>query len=108
MEGLRLLDRPAFSVQCHPAAAAGREVDLIVNTPYGTGGALTATRSVGRPCVAGSVPCLTTVQALAAAVQGVDALNHGDVGVRSRHEHAENPTAMRQRRPKPTGSRTAP
>ncbi|MBN0046814.1 hypothetical protein JS756_22420, partial [Streptomyces actuosus] len=39
--------------------------------------------------VARSVPCLTTVQALAAAVQGIDALNHGDVDVRSLQEHAE-------------------
>ncbi len=52
------------------------EVDLIVN-------------------VARSVPCLTTVQALAAAVQGIDALNHGDVGVRSLQEHAEHLTAAR-------------
>uniref|UniRef100_UPI0005652AA7 hypothetical protein n=1 Tax=Streptomyces sp. TOR3209 TaxID=1073567 RepID=UPI0005652AA7 len=45
--------------------------------------------------VARSVPCLTTVQALAAAVQGIDALNHGDVGVRSLQEHAEFLTAAR-------------
>jgi len=37
----------------------------------------------------------TTVQALAAAVQGIDALNHGDVGVRSLQEHAEHLTAAR-------------
>ncbi|MEW1615943.1 MULTISPECIES: hypothetical protein, partial [unclassified Streptomyces] len=36
----------------------------------------------------------TTVQALAAAVQGIDALNSGDVGVRSLQEHAEHLTAM--------------
>ena len=41
------------------------------------------------------VPCLTTVQALAAAVQGIDALNRGDVGVRSLQEHAEHLTAAR-------------
>ncbi|MFI7235668.1 hypothetical protein, partial [Streptomyces cyaneofuscatus] len=44
--------------------------------------------------VARSVPCLTTVQALAAAVQGIDALNHGDVGVRTLQEHGEQLTAM--------------
>ncbi len=38
--------------------------------------------------VARSLPCLTTVQALAPAVQGIDALHHGDVGVRSLQEHA--------------------
>ncbi len=58
------------------------EVDLIVNTPYGTGGRLDG-YEIRTAAVARSVPCLTTVQALAAAVQGIDALNHGDVGVRS-------------------------
>ena len=45
--------------------------------------------------VARGVPCLTTVQALAAAVQGIEALNRGDVGVRSLQEHAEHLTAAR-------------
>ena len=31
----------------------------------------------------------------ATAVQGIDALNHGDVGVRSLQEHAEHLTAAR-------------
>ena len=42
------------------------------------------------------MPCLTTVQALAAAVQGIDALNRGEVGVRSLQEHAEHLTAARK------------
>lgn len=70
------------------------EVDLIVNTPYGTGGRLDG-YEIRTAAVARSVPCLTTVQALAAAVQGIDALNHGDVGVRSLQEHAEHLTAAR-------------
>jgi carbamoyl-phosphate synthase large subunit len=70
------------------------EVDLIVNTPYGTGGRLDG-YEIRTAAVARSVPCLTTVQALAAAVQGIDALNHGDVGVRSLQEHAEFLTAAR-------------
>ncbi|MEV7056504.1 carbamoyl phosphate synthase large subunit, partial [Streptomyces microflavus] len=69
------------------------QVDLIVNTPYGTGGRLDG-YEIRTAAVARSVPCLTTVQALAAAVQGIDALNHGDVGVRSLQEHAEQLTAM--------------
>ncbi|MEU5439070.1 hypothetical protein AB0G73_37870, partial [Streptomyces sp. NPDC020719] len=48
-------------------------VDLIVNTPYGTGGRLDG-YEIRTAAVARSVPCLTTVQALAAAVQGIDAL----------------------------------
>ncbi len=70
------------------------QVDLIVNTPYGTGGRLDG-YEIRTAAVARSVPCLTTVQALAAAVQGIDALTHGDVGVRSLQEHAEHLTAAR-------------
>jgi carbamoyl-phosphate synthase large subunit len=36
------------------------------------------------------------VQALAAAVQGIDALNRGDVGVRSLQEHARRLTEARE------------
>ncbi|MFB7275033.1 carbamoyl-phosphate synthase large subunit [Streptomyces sp. NPDC056244] len=71
------------------------EVDLIVNTPYGTGGRLDG-YDIRTAAVARGVPCLTTVQALAAAVQGIDALNHGEVGVRSLQEHAERLTAARE------------
>ncbi len=69
-------------------------VDLIVNTPYGTSGRLDG-YDIRTAAVARGVPCLTTVQALAAAVQGVDALSRGDVGVRSLQQHAEHLTAAR-------------
>ncbi|MCQ4080147.1 carbamoyl-phosphate synthase large subunit [Streptomyces sp. RB6PN25] len=69
-------------------------IDLIVNTPYGTGGRLDG-YDIRTAAVARGVPCLTTVQALAAAVQGIDALAHGDVGVRSLQEHAAHLTAAR-------------
>ncbi|MFE2636812.1 carbamoyl-phosphate synthase large subunit [Streptomyces scopuliridis] len=70
------------------------DVDLIVNTPYGTGGRLDG-YDIRTAAVARGVPCLTTVQALAAAVQGIDALKHGEVGVRSLQEHAQHLTAAR-------------
>ncbi|MFH8632163.1 carbamoyl-phosphate synthase large subunit [Streptomyces lydicus] len=70
------------------------QVDLIINTPYGTGGRLDG-YDIRTAAVARSVPCLTTVQALAAAVQGIEAMNRGDVGVRSLQEHAEHLTAAR-------------
>jgi len=63
------------------------EVDLIINTPYGTGSRLDG-YEIRTAAVARSVPCLTTVQAMGAAVQGIDALLRGDVGVRSLQEHA--------------------
>ncbi|MFH8367120.1 carbamoyl-phosphate synthase large subunit [Streptomyces sp. NPDC018031] len=69
-------------------------VDLIVNTPYGTGGRLDG-YDIRTAAVARGVPCLTTVQALAAAVQGIEALTRGDIGVRSLQEHASRLTAAR-------------
>jgi carbamoyl-phosphate synthase large subunit len=70
------------------------EVDLIVNTPHGVGPRLdgyeirTAAVSMGKPCI-------TTVQGLAAAVQGIEALRRGDVGVGSLQEHAARLVASR-------------
>jgi carbamoyl-phosphate synthase large subunit len=62
------------------------EVDLVVNTPHGT-------TSGGSPRVDGydirtaavmrDIPCITTIQGLAAAVQGIEALQSGALGVRS-------------------------
>jgi carbamoyl-phosphate synthase large subunit len=70
------------------------EVDLIINTPYGVGPRLdgydirTAAVSTGKPCI-------TTVQGLAAAVHGIEALRRGDIGVGSLQEHAERLRAHR-------------
>jgi carbamoyl-phosphate synthase large subunit len=62
------------------------EVDLIFNTPHGLS-------PDGRPrfdgyeirtaAVLRNIPCVTTVQGLAAAVQGIEAIRSGNVGVRS-------------------------
>jgi carbamoyl-phosphate synthase large subunit len=80
-------------------------IDLIVNTPFGTGGRLDG-YEIRTAAVARGVPCLTTVQALAAAVQGIDALNRGQIGVRSLQEHAEHLTAARA--PRATAPAGAP
>ena len=72
------------------------QVDLIVNTPFGTGGRLDG-YDIRTAAVARGVPCLTTVQALAAAVQGIDALLRDEVGVASLQEHARKLTAARTR-----------
>jgi carbamoyl-phosphate synthase large subunit len=63
------------------------EIDLIINTPFGTGGRLDG-YEIRTAAVARGVPCLTTIQAMGAAVQGIDALVRGEVGVRSLQEHA--------------------
>ncbi|MFJ6213699.1 carbamoyl-phosphate synthase large subunit [Streptomyces sp. NPDC092296] len=70
-------------------------VDLIINTPFGTGGRLDG-YEIRTAAIARGVPCLTTVQAMGAAVQGIDALIRGDVGVMSLQEHATLLTAARQ------------
>ncbi|MFE0462298.1 carbamoyl-phosphate synthase large subunit [Kitasatospora sp. NPDC058965] len=63
------------------------DVDLIINTPFGTGGRMDG-YEIRTAAVSRGVPCLTTVQAMGAAVQGIDALVRGEVGVMSLQEHA--------------------
>ncbi|MEW2358004.1 carbamoyl-phosphate synthase large subunit [Spirillospora sp. NPDC029432] len=68
------------------------EVDLIVNTPFGgpgQSGPRLDGYEIRTAAVLRGVPCVTTVQGLAAAVQGVEAIAGGQVGVRSLQEHAE-------------------
>ncbi len=69
------------------------EVDLIVNTPFGSpgqSGPRLDGYEIRTAAVLRGVPCLTTVQALGAAVQGIEAIAAGNVGVRSLQEHAEH------------------
>jgi carbamoyl-phosphate synthase large subunit len=69
------------------------EVDLIVNTPFGgpgQSGPRLDGYEIRTAAVLRGVPCLTTVQALGAAVQGIEAITAGNVGVRSLQEHAEH------------------
>jgi carbamoyl-phosphate synthase large subunit len=63
------------------------EVDLIINTPFGVGPRLDG-YEIRTAAVAMGIPCITTVQGLAAVVQGVEALIQGDVGVRPLQEYA--------------------
>ncbi|HWB65305.1 MAG TPA: carbamoyl-phosphate synthase large subunit [Mycobacteriales bacterium] len=63
------------------------DVDLIVNTPFGNSGPRLDGYEIRTAAVTRGLPCLTTVQALAAAVQGIEATRGGDVGVSSLQEH---------------------
>ncbi|GII83652.1 carbamoyl-phosphate synthase large chain [Sphaerisporangium siamense] len=68
------------------------EVDLIVNTPFGSpgqSGPRLDGYEIRTAAVLRGVPCVTTVQGLAAAVQGIQAVAAGSVGVRSLQEHAK-------------------
>jgi carbamoyl-phosphate synthase large subunit len=61
------------------------EVDLVLNTPWGSAGN-SGPRLDGyeirTAAVSAGIPCLTTVQAAAAAVQGIEELTRGEVAVR--------------------------
>ena len=59
------------------------EIDLVMNTPRGSSGPRLDGYEIRTAAVGAGIPCLTTVQAAAAAVQGIEELVHGDVGVRS-------------------------
>jgi carbamoyl-phosphate synthase large subunit len=67
------------------------QVDLIVNTPFG-GPAQRGFRRDGyeirTAAIRRAIPCITTVQGLWAAVQGIEAIDRDEVGVRSLQEHA--------------------
>jgi len=66
------------------------EIDLIVNTPHGAGGgsARTDGYEIRTAAVNANIPCITTVQGLGAAVQGIEAMRAGDIGVCSLQEWA--------------------
>jgi carbamoyl-phosphate synthase large subunit len=46
--------------------------------------------------VTAGVPCITTIQAAAACVQGIEALVRGDIGVRSLQDHHRHLSAARE------------
>ena len=61
-------------------------IDLIINTPYGVGPRVDG-YEIRTAAVTMGIPCVTTVQGLSAAVQGIDALVSTDLGVRSLQEY---------------------
>ena len=63
-----------------------RDVQLIINTPHGLSSGVNARTDgyeIRTAAVAEGIPCITTVQGLAAAVQGIEAEIAGSLGVRS-------------------------
>ena len=67
------------------------EIDLVINTPHGSSGGGSARidgYEIRTAAVMANIPCITTVQGLGAAVQGIEALRSGDIGVRSLQDRA--------------------
>jgi carbamoyl-phosphate synthase large subunit len=68
---------------------AGR-VDLVLNTPFGSpgnSGPRVDGYEIRTAAVQAGIPCLTTVQAIAAAVQGIEDLIRGEITVTSLQAH---------------------
>jgi carbamoyl-phosphate synthase large subunit len=68
------------------------DIDLIINTPSGTtpGGSPRADGyQIRTAAVQANIPCITTVQGLAAAVHGIEATRSGSLGVRSLQSWAQ-------------------
>ena len=77
---------PAGEPTTVDAIMAG-DIDLIVNTPYGVGPRVDG-YEIRTAAVIKGVPSITTVQGLAAAVQGIESLQTAPATVRSLQEHA--------------------
>ena len=62
----------------------------MLNTPFGSpgnSGPRVDGYEIRTAAVSAGIPCITTVQGAAAAVQGIEALVRGDIGVRSLQQH---------------------
>jgi carbamoyl-phosphate synthase large subunit len=67
------------------------EIDVVINTPNGSGGGGSARvdgYDIRTAAIMANIPCITTVQGLGAAVQGIEALDRGEIGVRSLQDWA--------------------
>ncbi|MBA2953019.1 carbamoyl-phosphate synthase large subunit [Nocardioides sp. MAH-18] len=67
------------------------DIDLVINTPNGSASGSSARADgyeIRTASVVANIPCITTVQGLGAAVQGIEAIRRGDIGVRSLQDWA--------------------
>jgi len=71
------------------------EVDLVLNTPAGSAGARHDGYDIRAAAVVSSVPMMTTVQGVTAAVQGIEALRANEITVTSLQELDHNGQAAK-------------
>jgi len=76
------------------AAIRDGSIQLIINTPFGVGARLDG-YEIRTAAVTMGVPCITTVQGLGAAVQGIEAVESGPFSVQSLQEFAAQLQAQR-------------
>ena len=80
------------------------EVQLVVNTPHGsTGGSSVRLDGyeIRTAAIMANIPCVTTIQGLGAAVQGIEAVRRGEIGVRSLQDWARKPVVKPVETPEP-------
>ncbi len=70
------------------------EIAMVVNTPYGVGARVDG-YEIRTVAVRLGIPCITTAQGLAAAVEGIEAMLAGEITVRSLQQHASDLDALR-------------
>ncbi|MEI6620363.1 MAG: carbamoyl-phosphate synthase large subunit [Actinomycetes bacterium] len=72
------------------------DIDMIINTPHGVGQSRVDGYEIRSVAVLRGIPCITTVQGLAAAVEGIEAIQRGGMGVRSLQDHAIDLERLRE------------
>jgi carbamoyl-phosphate synthase large subunit len=77
-----------------------REIDLILNTPYGKQQRVDDS-SIRAAAVSAGIPCVTTKAGISAVIQALTAMHRGEYEVRSIQEHLAT-------HPRPAPVRTAP
>ncbi|NLV79161.1 MAG: carbamoyl-phosphate synthase large subunit [Rhodococcus sp.] len=75
-------DRPEGAPTIVDRIRAG-DVAMVINTPWGNAGPRVDGYEIRSAAVAANIPCVTTVQGAAAAIQGIEAAIRGEIGVRS-------------------------
>jgi carbamoyl-phosphate synthase large subunit len=69
------------------------DIQLVINTPNGSTSGASARLDgyeIRTAAIMANIPCITTVQGLGAAVQGIEALERGEIGVRSLQDWARH------------------
>ncbi|CAM3472661.1 carbamoyl-phosphate synthase large subunit [Kibdelosporangium persicum] len=75
-------EAPTGSVRNAVSVILDGEVVMVINTPYGNSGPRVDGYEIRTAAVARDIPCVTTIQGAAAAVQGIEALIRGEISVR--------------------------
>ena len=89
-----------------PELIAAGEIDLVVNTPFGRG-PRTDGYFIRTAAAAAGIPCITTMQGLGMAVQGIEAMLGGEQTTRSLQEYQRDAEPGRRPRRRPAASAVA-